>query len=217
MVHGLLSALIVTPQMPPPSAVMNIVWDTRRADREKMPIWDGMEEPQLFSEAVMAFYNEIVTDFDNGEYCPPLLEVEVEEELDDDEFEEMEGPFYSLESWADGLADAAEYLKKVQGLNDFTEGLDSVVEELAMEVLKHPYMDEAQAEVSCFNAVDFLTAARNEQQGNPPMPYVSPTAEIFSPYDLPPTEQVVRESPKIGRNDPCPCGSGTKFKKCCAN
>lgn len=25
----------------------------------------------------------------------------------------------------------------------------------------------------------------------------------------------VRESPKIGRNEPCPCGSGKKFKKCC--
>ena len=24
-----------------------------------------------------------------------------------------------------------------------------------------------------------------------------------------------RESPKIGRNDPCPCGSGRKYKKCC--
>ncbi|MFH1476695.1 MAG: preprotein translocase subunit SecA [Verrucomicrobiota bacterium] len=24
-----------------------------------------------------------------------------------------------------------------------------------------------------------------------------------------------REGPKIGRNDPCPCGSGKKFKKCC--
>lgn len=24
-----------------------------------------------------------------------------------------------------------------------------------------------------------------------------------------------RESPKVGRNDPCPCGSGKKFKKCC--
>ena len=22
---------------------------------------------------------------------------------------------------------------------------------------------------------------------------------------------------KIGRNDPCPCGSGRKFKKCCRN
>ena len=25
----------------------------------------------------------------------------------------------------------------------------------------------------------------------------------------------VRSSPKIGRNDPCSCGSGKKFKKCC--
>ncbi len=26
-----------------------------------------------------------------------------------------------------------------------------------------------------------------------------------------------RPGPKIGRNDPCPCGSGKKFKKCCGN
>ena len=26
----------------------------------------------------------------------------------------------------------------------------------------------------------------------------------------------VREDPKVGRNDPCPCGSGKKYKKCCA-
>jgi len=25
------------------------------------------------------------------------------------------------------------------------------------------------------------------------------------------------ESPKVGRNEPCPCGSGKKFKKCCMN
>ena len=24
-----------------------------------------------------------------------------------------------------------------------------------------------------------------------------------------------REEPKVGRNDPCPCGSGQKYKKCC--
>lgn len=28
-------------------------------------------------------------------------------------------------------------------------------------------------------------------------------------------EQVIRAEPKIGRNDPCPCGSGKKYKKCC--
>jgi SEC-C motif-containing protein len=27
--------------------------------------------------------------------------------------------------------------------------------------------------------------------------------------------QIWRESPKIGRNDPCPCGSGYKYKRCC--
>ena len=27
---------------------------------------------------------------------------------------------------------------------------------------------------------------------------------------------VRRDAPKVGRNDPCPCGSGKKFKKCCA-
>jgi hypothetical protein len=29
---------------------------------------------------------------------------------------------------------------------------------------------------------------------------------------LPP---ITRDEPKIGRNDPCPCGSGKKYKKCC--
>ena len=24
-----------------------------------------------------------------------------------------------------------------------------------------------------------------------------------------------RETPKVGRNEPCPCGSGKKYKKCC--
>jgi uncharacterized protein len=28
------------------------------------------------------------------------------------------------------------------------------------------------------------------------------------------TEPIIREA-KVGRNDPCPCGSGKKFKKCC--
>jgi SEC-C motif-containing protein len=31
-----------------------------------------------------------------------------------------------------------------------------------------------------------------------------------------PMVPIVRESPKLGRNDPCVCGSGKKSKKCCA-
>jgi uncharacterized protein YecA (UPF0149 family) len=32
-----------------------------------------------------------------------------------------------------------------------------------------------------------------------------------------PVPRVVRCYPKIGRNNPCPCGSGRKYKKCCLN
>lgn len=32
----------------------------------------------------------------------------------------------------------------------------------------------------------------------------------------PQTKQIA-SSPKVGRNDPCPCGSGKKYKKCCMN
>lgn len=46
--------------------------------------------------------------------------------------------------------------------------------------------------------------------------------EIFEKYEKPnlrplPTENFsgVVKSKKIGRNDPCPCGSGKKYKKCC--
>jgi len=32
--------------------------------------------------------------------------------------------------------------------------------------------------------------------------------------DAAPVQQVVRSQAKVGRNDPCPCGSGKKYKKC---
>ena len=44
-------------------------------------------------------------------------------------------------------------------------------------------------------------AAPPERDGEPQMPKI----------ELP----IKRELPKVGRNDPCPCGSGKKFKNCC--
>jgi len=37
----------------------------------------------------------------------------------------------------------------------------------------------------------------------------------FTDGALVPPKQFVRPGPKIGRNDPCPCNSGKKYKKCC--
>ena len=37
---------------------------------------------------------------------------------------------------------------------------------------------------------------------------------VYSAGDLVPAAPQKREVAKVGRNDPCPCGSGRKFKKC---
>jgi len=40
-------------------------------------------------------------------------------------------------------------------------------------------------------------------------------ARMAGAGDRQPVQRVVRSGAKIGRNDPCPCGSGKKYKKCC--
>lgn len=37
-------------------------------------------------------------------------------------------------------------------------------------------------------------------------------SERKTPHPLPPEQAKAKE---VGRNDPCPCGSGKKHKKCC--
>ena len=39
--------------------------------------------------------------------------------------------------------------------------------------------------------------------------------QAAEPDEPPKPQPVRRDTPKVGRNDPCPCGSGKKYKKCC--
>jgi preprotein translocase subunit SecA len=55
--------------------------------------------------------------------------------------------------------------------------------------------------------------------GQPPPTVESPIAEAAKHMSTNTSEQVVvqpvvKTADKIGRNDPCPCGSGLKYKKC---
>ena len=44
-------------------------------------------------------------------------------------------------------------------------------------------------------------------------PYVQ--SERKELYKTQKSSQTVIKPPKVGRNEPCPCGSGKKYKKCC--
>jgi len=39
--------------------------------------------------------------------------------------------------------------------------------------------------------------------------------EVANGGDVQKVVTVKRDAPKVGRNEPCPCGSGKKYKKCC--
>ena len=39
--------------------------------------------------------------------------------------------------------------------------------------------------------------------------------DVPEPEKKPRKQQPVRSQPSVGRNEPCPCGSGKKYKKCC--
>ena len=81
----------------------------------------------------------------------------------------------------------------VKGLNKLTE---------LGEKAAHKEKEEAAPSVG---------GARAAAQPN--MPKEAPSAQSVSSDAKP--EPVRRETPKIGRNDLCPCGSGKKYKNCC--
>ena len=54
------------------------------------------------------------------------------------------------------------------------------------------------------------TAAQQSRGGRGSMPAAAPKADKTGKQ-----ETVRRDMPKVGRNDPCPCGSGKKYKNCC--
>ena len=58
-----------------------------------------------------------------------------------------------------------------------------------------------------------VQAVRGEQP--PPVPEPTPPPRmVLNRSDEPATQNVQRPTDKVGRNDPCPCGSGKKYKKC---
>ncbi|MBI1911902.1 MAG: preprotein translocase subunit SecA [Deltaproteobacteria bacterium] len=60
---------------------------------------------------------------------------------------------------------------------------------------------------------------REEEEAPAPKPEPKPQKVKYSrgeEAEEPEKETPVRHGDKIGRNDPCPCGSGLKYKRCCA-
>jgi len=65
-------------------------------------------------------------------------------------------------------------------------------------------------------AMPTLTARADTQESRGEMPSVGGEAPRVAPLAAPPRPAPrTATGDKVGRNDPCPCGSGKKYKKCC--
>ncbi len=72
----------------------------------------------------------------------------------------------------------------------------------------------ADLQLSVSSQETIIPSFRHERRENPKDE--EEHREEEEPKDALDETETVIANPKIGRNDPCPCGSGKKYKKCCA-
>jgi preprotein translocase subunit SecA len=88
------------------------------------------------------------------------------------------------------------------------------VQQLFRVVFETPTPDQMQAMRAREEArLRALEQRMQEQHAAVPASGMAAAAQASEQGGRPQT--VVRDAPKVGRNDPCPCGSGKKHKKCC--
>ena len=103
---------------------------------------------------------------------------------------------------------------KLEGFDIFYSMLDDIRIEIASRLVRVQISTEEEAHAS-----RQMRSIQGNAQHNSMGSFsgsghgMGPTA--LSARSRPENAQVVRTVPKVGRNDPCPCGSGKKYKHCC--
>ena len=77
-------------------------------------------------------------------------------------------------------------------------------------VTPNPSDKKAMKEVEALQD-EWLNTPRDAFEGKTPQQLMDENPEMAMPQKQ---KTVRRDQPKVGRNDPCPCGSGKKYKKC---
>ena len=67
-------------------------------------------------------------------------------------------------------------------------------------------------QIAAESDVERMEAQRRKRQQQMIMAHAAATADGEQSAQQP--AQIKRDGDKVGRNDPCPCGSGKKYKKC---
>ena len=187
---GLLTAVVSGPGMVPPSQWIPVVWG------DFAPEFESEEKAHKVIMLMMDIMNSRAsTLMESPEEYEPLFEVRM-----------IDGKEYPIvDEWCEG------YMRGVSLAQDLWDSAGLEMQTLLMPI-------KAFTESTKWMAHELSTEAEIANLRNA----ITPNAQAIHAYWLqkrehlkPAVSTVQRKSPRVGRNDPCPCGSGKKYKKCC--
>jgi uncharacterized protein len=187
---GFLTALIIGPEPVPSDEWLPVIWGDGPP-----PFVDDAEAAAVLA-AIMALHDDIQAQVTDGTYSPLF-------DIGEDDTALPRG-------WAVGFMTAAS-LRMAAWATLFESEQDDTIAYPILALCEDedgkPLLDLSKKDRA------YLLAEAPELVGQA----VIDIADYWQQKNKPPPDGAipVRTTPKIGRNDPCPCGSGKKYKKCC--
>ena len=184
---GYIAAIACAPETIEPSRWMHQIW----GDEKHAPEWESQEDAAQFLTAVFALYNIVIDNFREDEYQPIYLEST-----------HTETPMLIVDEWCEGF---------LRGLRLW--GAMSPTDMTALEECLYPIRHFAtdkgaeQLESMSHEEIKWLQHSIHPQVRKLYQHFFKPVKIASGTF--------IHDTPKVGRNQPCPCGSGKKYKKCC--
>ncbi|WP_277183329.1 UPF0149 family protein [Caballeronia sp. BR00000012568055] len=193
MLDGFFTALISGPELVPMSEVLPEVWGENF-------VFESEAQATEIAELVMRHWNSVaralLISMQDPDNCEPVL------------FEDEDG-FVPGNLWACGFMWGVEMRREQwEPLMDDEETAWALTPMLMLTHEHDPDLELRPPAIKDYRRGelidDMITAALAIYR------YFEPQRrEVVAP--------IRREGVKVGRNDPCPCGSGRKFKQCCGS
>lgn len=194
---GFFAALACCPDLVMPSEYLPVLQSGAHEDGDL--VFENMNEAQRFMELVNRHWNHVNGQLDQDEVYLPLV------------LEDADGGFHGND-WANGFLTGTHLRHAIWAdLFDDDEHASEMVPIWAlahehhpdpeMRPYKEPIDDERRERLLVGAAAGVMRMHR----------HFLGQRRAYAPQ----TGTFVRTDGKTGRNDPCPCGSGKKFKQCC--
>jgi uncharacterized protein len=201
---GFFCALIASPESVPPHQYLPAIWGGDLPDESA---FTSIEEANMHMSLIMRYWNSIIADLERESIHMPYI---VEPGIDGIPGRAwamgfMRGTRFAPSGWGDLWASETEgqllSIPLVAGEVDSHWPKDLLTTEKKDELLKWIIAGAGRA-------YRYFADARRESAEEM---FEEPLDDEDDYYP----ETIVRSEPKVGRNDPCPCGSRKKYKKCC--